>query len=916
MYDLTVYTYGTAEFTSQIFNAVAAAVGSKSFNTVMLGAFTIAGFVAVIEYSMKRNVSVLAITMMQYIFITSILVYPKTNVTIHDDIVNNNYGVANVPAGLAVPAHFVTSLFHGLTTLIEQVLHHPNDPTYSKKGFLFASHLVRNTAQMQITDPDFKKALNSFIEQCIFYDVYLGVYTTKDLLTSNDIWSLVTTNASPSRSFLLDNKATTCKTGIEVLGKRWKDMESSTIKKYAKMLMPGVGKYHSDNNVPISKYIINNIDQSYGYLTGVSKNSSDLLRQVLLVNAIESSAINNPELGMQSYAVTKANAQKSVANFAMSIMSARWLPAMYGAIENMIYALFMVVIPICLFSGGLRAFGNYVMSMVWVGSWPIVYAILHFGCMWIIRNKSNGVGVSFYDLNNLTQIQYDMASLFGYFTILVPFISGGVIMLSKRGLASTFTSMSQLVGGSTQSLAFAASGEAVSGNLSMGNTNFDNSSMYNMSGYKQDMNASYASGAHTVQQTDGSFIKSFANGQYAVDMQNATSNTLLSANYAERKSTAFSENADYALSESATDQKNISSNLSSVSSSLYAVGHNLNTGINSGSSFSESKSAGYAKSAAEFASSAEKFAQDRGISTQEASKLLFGAYGNLSGNISWDSKQSALGSVVNKVTGGSAGASLTAGVKAEGDVSSTSQSSENYSAAVDFIKNNNLSNTIEHAVRGIEENSYRTDTRDGYDLSERLHTSYDQLKQASTSYNAHISEASSYRKAASETMENSANLNYNANQQLFEYIANQPMTSGQGPMGAHQAEALIRNHPELAKSYAEQFVNNKVQSEMQSFKQQNISKSSVIDNSNKHLSKLSNSSIDIQNSHDSARNEVAQSRFGRNIAKANVDNSVKTITGNILSKSGKDIGNKETSMESIINNNKDQIMEKVNKDEK
>ena len=66
---------------------------------------------------------------------------------------------------------------------------------------VFASRLVEATSQFEITDARFDENLKGFIHQCVFYDILLKKYSMNDLVESNNIWALVSQNASPAPGF-------------------------------------------------------------------------------------------------------------------------------------------------------------------------------------------------------------------------------------------------------------------------------------------------------------------------------------------------------------------------------------------------------------------------------------------------------------------------------------------------------------------------------------------------------------------------------------------------------------------------------------------------------------------------------------------------------------------------------------------
>ncbi len=874
MSDLVVRTYGTGEFTAEVFNAVAATINSPEFNVVLSGTFLISLVIATYQFSKVKDITIIAKNIFMYVGVIALLLVPKYTVTVKDDILGNHYGVANVPLGLAAPAYLITNTFYGLTRLVEITFHWADDHNYSKTGYLFASQIVKDASKVKILNPNLNKSLQSFLSQCVMYDLYLGFYTLNDLLRSDNIWSVISSNASKNRAFLLNNEVTMCNKGATILSKEFEEELDNTFTKYAKIILPGVAAQNTRNE-DIKNKLIASVKSSYGYLTGVAQGGADILKQNILINAIQDAALDNPELGMYSYAVTRANAQKVVANTSTGLMMTRWLPIMAGTMETMIYALFMLVVIYALFADAGKVFANYVKTMAWIASWPVVFAILNFGFTWAIKLKSSGAGMSFYDSGYLVQTQFDMSSMFGYFLLAVPFISWGMLNLANQGLGSVFTQMSQLIGSSSQSLAMAASSEAVTGNMQMANTSFDNHSMFNTSTFKHDSNMNYQSGSISTQLPSGSTITRMSDDTSVLNMEPGISRLNTGINLSEKLSASATEQADKSFSAAKSDQTSWAENMSSAMRNLYDVGHNINTSTSSGDSFSVNKSGGYAQAATDYSSAIDKFAHDNNLSKQDAGRLLRGAYLNGSAHLEFGTDKQIIGKFVELASGTSGGTRVSTGLKFEGDHSWTSQDAENYVKAHEYIKQNNLTETFDKAVKGIEEQRYQTDNRDNINLTEGMNASFDKAKQSSKSFSSHIQESQNYRELASYSNEYSTSINTNANQDFLKFVASKPITTGSSAMGINQAEVLLRSDPKLRNAYAEEFIVEKTQSSFNNWKQSNMSKEGIQNFANESSNEINSKNASLESNYTSHKAQLMKSKMGQELNNIKIDESIK-----------------------------------------
>lgn len=884
MSDLIVRSYGTGEFTASVFNAVAATVNSPEFNVVLSGAYLISLVIATYQFIKVKDISVIAKNIFIYIGVVTLLLVPKYNLTIKDDIIGNHYPAGNVPVGLAAPAYLLTNTFYGLTRLVEITFNWTDSPNYSKTGFLFASHIVKDASKVKITNPEFNKSLQSFFSQCVLYDLYLGFYTLESLLKSDDIWSIITTNASKNRAFMLDGEVTICSDGIQKLNKSFQNEFDSSVGKYASVILPGfTGTADKNNTKAIKEKLLTSVGSSYGYLTGVSKTGSNILQQNILINAMQDAALNNPELGMYSYAVTRANAQKLVANVGTGLMMARWLPIMAGTMECMIYALFILICIYSLFTQAEKMFMNYIKTMAWIASWPVVFAILNFGFTWAIKLKSSGAGISFQDSGYLTQTQYDMSSMFGGFLIFVPYLSWGIMNLASQGLGAVFTQMSQLIGSSSQSLAMAASSDAVTGNMQMANTSFDNHSMFNNNSFKHNTNMDYHAGSMSAQTPDGTIITQTLSDGTVLNQDPGISRLMTSLNLSGRTSASISQQSDKATSAIHNEGKTFSESEQSASRSLYEIGNNINKHTSLGDSFSKTESGGYAEAASDYAVAVNKFAHDNNLSVQDASRFLRGAYGNASLHASVDTNRQIFGKAVSWASGLSGGGKISGGVKAESDRVFTDQDAENFSKAQEFLTNNNLTKTFDKAFKGVEEHRFSSSSSEGKSLIDNMNSSYDTAKQAAYSISSNMQKLESLRELSSYVNENSASFNVNESQEFIKFVANQPVKGGDSPMGYHQADVLLRNDVRSREMYAEQFVTERIESKISDWKASNINEQNVAKSYNEFNSDLVNKNSQVKNNFEYNNSILNNSNNAEELNSLKIDKNLKSEVGSLLS---------------------------------
>lgn len=227
-----ITTYGGGELFTLVFNGIAALFRTDHTGLVMMlirVGLTVGSVYVVILMLFKNQVIEGFKWFLWVVIATNLLFLPKTTVWIHDPLCNTKSKVDNVPFALGVFASTVSQVGRSITEQFEAVFTLPDYMPYHKTGTVFASSLMSQIGQFRIVDPVFKGNMERFVNQCMVYDAMIGhKYTLDDLQKTNDIWGLVTSNASPVLGFLYKREndpgeVITCKAGAAALNKLWTD---------------------------------------------------------------------------------------------------------------------------------------------------------------------------------------------------------------------------------------------------------------------------------------------------------------------------------------------------------------------------------------------------------------------------------------------------------------------------------------------------------------------------------------------------------------------------------------------------------------------------------------------------------------------------------------------------------------------
>ncbi len=216
-----------------------------------------------------------------------------------------------------------------------------------------ASRLVLASTQFQVTDPNFQRSLQSFVHQCVFYDVLLHKYSWNDLLTAPHLWDFIGRYASPARAFAYyqpsQSQIVTCKEGFTKLNQEWKNTLQEAATRYGARLFP--------DNEDAKMQLLSYLPDSYQFLTGISDDAATLMQQNMMANALQNglmtmSASTNAPAALEAYAFTKAQQQKRLTNETVGDMAAYWIPIMKNVLEATLYGSFLFVFLLLMFPFG------------------------------------------------------------------------------------------------------------------------------------------------------------------------------------------------------------------------------------------------------------------------------------------------------------------------------------------------------------------------------------------------------------------------------------------------------------------------------------------------------------------------------------------------------------------------------------
>ncbi|WP_158695370.1 conjugal transfer mating-pair stabilization protein TraG, partial [Klebsiella pneumoniae] len=523
--------------------------------------------------------------------LVSMLVVIRTPVQIIDySNVAQVYEVDNVPIGLAIPASLTTRVGNALIQSYEMVFALPDSVTYSKTGMLFGSNLVAKSTDFLSQNPQITTLFSDYVQNCVMGDIFLNhKYSFEELLNSPDPYTLIFANPSPLRGvFDKNNQFQTCEEASRDLksalaldtqtgGKTWNY--------YVRQLFGG----KPNPDLLFSQMI----GDSYNYFYSSGQSAGQIIRQNVTMNALRS--------GIQSYAarsgdtaslVNMANTssleKQRLAQATMGHQALRALPLMQTVIMGLMIGMFPIMVMAAMFNMmTLQVLKGYVFALIWLQTWPLLFAILNSAMAYYA--KQNGVPVVLSELSQVQLKNSDIATTAGYIAVMIPPLSWGIVKSMGAAFSSAYSHFS--------SSGLSATSQAASGVVD-GNYSFANMQMENVSGYSWGTNSTTSFGQMSRQLANGGMSTQTRDGSMVWDSGGAMSKLPVDINVGRQIASAQQQMAREADVQAESALHGYNSSVTSAWNSLQQFGTNKgnSTSTTTGADTTESSQDSMARS--------------------------------------------------------------------------------------------------------------------------------------------------------------------------------------------------------------------------------------------------------------------------------------------------------------------------------
>ncbi|EEV4362136.1 conjugal transfer mating pair stabilization protein TraG [Escherichia coli] len=807
-----VYVIAGGEWLRNNLNAIAAFMGTRTWDSIEKIALTLSVLAVAVMWVQRHNVMDLLGWVAVFVLI-SLLVNVRTSVQIIDnsDLVQV-HRVDNVPVGLAMPLSLTTRIGHAMVAGYEMVFAQPDSATYSKTGMLFGAGLIVKSTDFLSRNPEIINLFQDYVQNCVLGDIYLNhKYTLEDLMASSDPYTIIFSQPSPLRqvpnnnySFLQSSEPfVSCKDASVGLKDKL-NFDTNTGGKtwhyYVQQLFGG----RPDPDLLFRELL----SDSYSYFYGASQSASQIMRKNVTINALKegitsNAARNGDTASLVSLATTSSMEKQRLAHVSVGHVIMRNLPMVQTILTGITIGIFPLLVLAAAFNKmTLPVLKGYVFALMWLQTWPLLYAILNSAMTFYA--KQNGAPVVLSEVSQI-QLKYsDLASTAGYLSAMIPPLSWMMV----RGLGAGFSSVYSHFASSSITPTASAAGSVVDGNYSYGNMQTNN-----VNGFSWSTNSTTSFGQMTHQTGSGATATQTRDGSMVMDASGAMSRLPVGINATRQIAAAQQEMARESMNKAESALHGFSSSIASAWNTLSQFGSNRGSSDSVTSGADSTMSAQDSMMASRMRSAVESYAKAHNISNEQATQELASRSTRASAGMYGDAH--AEWGIKPKILGVGGGAGVRGGGRAGIDwedndahtASSNTQSSHNARHDIDARATQDFKEASDYFTsRKVSESGSHTDNNADSRV-DQLSAALNSAKQSYDQYTTNMTRSHEYAEMASRTESMSGQMSEDLSQQFAQYVMKH---------APQDAEAILTNtsSPEIAerrRAMAWSFVQEQVQ---------------------------------------------------------------------------------------------------------
>lgn len=816
----TIYvTTGGGMFRDTL-NAVAAFISSDNWHTLMTMATTLSVGIATLAYIRTRDLTTMIKWVGVFVLVGSVLLGVKRPVQIIDySDPTAVHRVDNVPLGLALPAGLISSVGAAMVEAYEAVFHQPDALTYSKTGFLFGANLMGHSTDFSSLHPEATGMLSDYVQNCVIGDIYLNhKYTLEGLMRSEDPYGLIFSRPSPLRG-LYDSQGRfqTCQSAASQLQNMMNLDTSSSGESFHYYVTRLFG-----NRPDATALFEGMMGDSYQYFYRNGQTASDILKHNITINALRKgitgfAARNGDTASLVNLSSESAFAKMRMSQAAMATVGTKTLPTLQTVLFGLLIGLFPVVVLLSLLSVlTLQVLSHYVFALVYLQTWPLLYAVLNNAMNFYLRGQTEGMNVTLSSLSQVQQQYSDIGTTAGWLALSIPPLAYALV----KGMGGAMSQMGGQLKAAISSTAGQSASQTVDGTWAFNNMQTDN-----VTGGKWDTNSSYANGQMSEQQQSGAITTRTAGGETVYNTAPAMSKLPLDINFGK----AMNSTAQRLARESETQAESALAGYNHAVNSAYNQAKQFSTQAGNSSTTTtgadSSQATNQTQGASLMMSAAHSYAARHHVSDNEAFNHLMDAsqrderHAGARGSAGFDTSKTFWGKVGEATVGGSARAEVYAGISkswsdnesdstTNGSTSGTDHSKDSSSQELkdfrqgkDMVQSYRLSHAGSHA-----DNAANTQLEQ---LGTTLSVADSQYNQYTTSLNR----SHEYSQMASMSESTSAQMQSNYAQEFVGYVERRAPGEAQTILTDTASGETRQQREQLAGEFMETTLRTRVESE-------------------------------------------------------------------------------------------------------
>lgn len=714
--DLTIYSYGYSELIYQTLQAIAMFRNSAFYpaviNTVALTSGVILAIRMAASNSDNQARQYLRQVLGMVVFI-NILLLPKTEMYIKDNVEKTYQKVDNIPLAFALPVGMMENFGHLLAGGFDQVFSLVNSRSansYYHYGTVFGARLSKEVLEAKVRDPEFTVNMRNFIERCVVLPSMIGYqFTKEELLATKDMWGLVSKKAGTLArvDMTIDgtrqSPAPTCKEATKYFEKKFDTAKEDLLLSLAnKFRGAGEKQEYNSKQRQLNKNLSANIEALYNNEQKVG----DILKNNMMINAM-----NNYRAG--KYAGARAQMHAESGGLLSADMAEKTLTGSLTVMKIMIYGSYIFIFPLLVLTGGIRKYGMWILGAFSLQLWPPLFTMLNM----VIDFAYEPANIVSYSSWSTEKQKFDsIAATAANMTLIIPFLAMWVTKMGEGG----FMHLAGSVMATANSAVSAVAGERATGTMAYDNTNINNSSRNMHNSGKTDHNMQYVSGEQSWNNSDGSMSKLTAGGREVITGgQGRTSSGgdatyraeeavqgNLSQHYAKTQSLAESDHRSWSESAANTISKGASYLKNIAEHTRTAEGYNIDTSTEQGKAINQTLE------------TVDAMTKSNGYSWEQNAESY------LSGNASLSTP---LKGVLGIGVGGEAG----------GKVSAGNSSSQGQSDDSSISNTNNTTELRNNTMRALSSDSWAKENGMDTSQSSEFRESYEETQRLEKQYSTH-----------------------------------------------------------------------------------------------------------------------------------------------------------------------------------